>query len=558
MSSKYSDENIDDLFKLHPVKAAKVSEISEATASSSLLPEERVNFHIGNPVQDPRLEKLYLSMILNFSSGIEDDNEIPCSELLNKLGWDNEKIEWLKLLRKSISKSNPYMPKGGFHKSNPNDLIKYFLDWLCSNQQEPLFYDLGDKTGVRECSITSGGLYESLRIFFHALSVYLIIKPAKIFLYECNFPTKRFEYQELEFEKIDSDETVLVSKLNNVLKTSQDKPLFLVLGKNIQEETRRSLRQLSINNPLFFIETNNAPNHLSLAREAKLQNRIIRFLTPQVFKSFYKESSIVFVAGNADFINILETIHFQLKGTPSATEVELLDYMVKNYQHGKSELHQDSTPDITLDESDRNQFLEKSNLLADYSKHFSNTISKRIQSEKEIVDGQIKRVTEFVEHVSNSLSLYVKEYFPTGDHFLSVSTEDILDEFFRKFNTVEFHKKLEESFLTVFVENHTEYSTDYSSVVSGSARTALSLIGFHCGIKEVVTCDLSWTYEHCFPEVSFIPLDENLDLDVNKIISYLENKIADDPGWNKHGTVILNNPHNASGKIFSESKLKPL
>jgi hypothetical protein len=44
-----------DAFALRPVKAAVVSEISEATASSPVPPEERVNFHIGNPVQDPRL-----------------------------------------------------------------------------------------------------------------------------------------------------------------------------------------------------------------------------------------------------------------------------------------------------------------------------------------------------------------------------------------------------------------------------------------------------------------------------------------------------------------------
>ncbi len=44
-----------ELFRLKPAKAAAVSEISEATASSPVPPEERVNFHIGNPVQDERL-----------------------------------------------------------------------------------------------------------------------------------------------------------------------------------------------------------------------------------------------------------------------------------------------------------------------------------------------------------------------------------------------------------------------------------------------------------------------------------------------------------------------
>ena len=46
-----------DYFELRPTRAAKVSEISEATASSAIAPEDRVNFHIGNPVQEPRLSK---------------------------------------------------------------------------------------------------------------------------------------------------------------------------------------------------------------------------------------------------------------------------------------------------------------------------------------------------------------------------------------------------------------------------------------------------------------------------------------------------------------------
>ncbi len=32
------------------------------------------------------------------------------------------------------------------------------------------------------------------------------------------------------------------------------------------------------------------------------------------------------------------------------------------------------------------------------------------------------------------------------------------------------------------------------------------LLGFHCGITEVVVPDLSWSYEHCFPEIHAVPL----------------------------------------------------
>ena len=56
-----------ELFKLKAIKAAKVSEVSEATASSNVPKEERVNFHIGNPVQDTSLSSAYLRLALNIN-----------------------------------------------------------------------------------------------------------------------------------------------------------------------------------------------------------------------------------------------------------------------------------------------------------------------------------------------------------------------------------------------------------------------------------------------------------------------------------------------------------
>ena len=39
--------------------------------------------------------------------------------------------------------------------------------------------------------------------------------------------------------------------------------------------------------------------------------------------------STVFIAGNADFLNVLENVHFNMKGTPSASEVEFLIYLLE-------------------------------------------------------------------------------------------------------------------------------------------------------------------------------------------------------------------------------------
>ena len=61
-----------------------------------------------------------------------------------------------------------------------------------------------------------------------------------------------------------------------------------------------------------------------------------------------------------------------------------------------------------------------------------------------------------------------------------------------------------------------------SFVVSGSSRTALGLLGFHCGIREVIVPDLSWTYEHCFPSVCAVPLTPGVALDADAIISVVQ------------------------------------
>ncbi len=74
-----------EIFRLRPTRAAKVSEISEATASSSIPVEERVNFHIGNPVQEPRLSSAYLRIVLGLdvrhAALRDDDPEALCAAL---------------------------------------------------------------------------------------------------------------------------------------------------------------------------------------------------------------------------------------------------------------------------------------------------------------------------------------------------------------------------------------------------------------------------------------------------------------------------------------------
>jgi hypothetical protein len=133
----------------------------------------------------------------------------------------------------------------------------------------------------------------------------------------------------LLFEDLAADELVAREQVEQFLTHTPEVPTFLLIGDLLGEETRRKLRILSVERPLYFIEANNAPNHLSLAREARLVQRVMRLLTPAIFAPRLDTLSTVFIAGNADFLNVLENVHFNMKGTPSASEVELLIYLLE-------------------------------------------------------------------------------------------------------------------------------------------------------------------------------------------------------------------------------------
>ncbi len=102
-----------EFFRLKPVRAAKVSEISETTSASSTPAEERVNFHIGNPVQETRLSSAYLRSVLGLPIGDESlpDDDLPA--LLKALQWSETEKPVLELFINLVRKSAPYLPRGG-------------------------------------------------------------------------------------------------------------------------------------------------------------------------------------------------------------------------------------------------------------------------------------------------------------------------------------------------------------------------------------------------------------------------------------------------------------
>ena len=266
-----------DTFALKSLRVAKVSEISEATAAAAVAPGQRVNFHIGNPIQDERLTQLYRRLIFGLPLTIEGQ----VADLLETLAVDEPIKTRLQFLAKVVGDSVAYLPSGGFSGQNPGPLADRIQHWLGSSQEEPLDYDLGLKSGHREITMVSGGRWEAIRMLFAALSKHLERRPVQIYLYQLELPQPLLEAPELRFQMLVYDENQALRELETSIRNTPEAPHFLVLGAVMSEESRRKLRRISLEAPLFFIEANDAPNYSSLGREAGLAERVLRILTTE-------------------------------------------------------------------------------------------------------------------------------------------------------------------------------------------------------------------------------------------------------------------------------------
>ena len=542
-------------FRLRPTRAAKVSEISEATAASSVAPEDRVNFHIGNPVQDPRLASAMMRAMLGLdirAAGFTvDDPDV----LLKALDWTEPDRATLDFYAALVRRSAPYLPRGGFARTQPSPLVTMFSTWL-ERQQESLSYDTGKTTGRREIILCSGGITESLRVFFHAVSSFLAVLPARVVLHDVNLPPHVRSFRGLQFETLPHDERAAMEALSAVFRESPAEPTFVVLGSVSTEATRRRLRIMSQEHPLLFLEANDAPNHLSLAREAKLVDRVIRFLTPGIFAPRLAFHSIVFVAGNAEYLSLLETLHFQLKGNPSASEVELLSFLL---QPEMLALGNHTSPDP----------VQVGPPLESPGWHYAAEtalVQLASRTERRLSDALLPRLTSLgatAEKLENRLSTVIagasaRTVLQAPDRCAGGTPLTLLHELATASAPDSIAEEISESFLHEFVRHHPEYSRDQCTVVSGSSRTALGLLGFHCGVRDVICPDLSWTYEHCFPSVTAVPLTTAFDIDSHAMLAEVDRKLLEDPAWKTYGAVVLNNPHNATGRIFSSPAVRAL
>ncbi len=542
-------------FRLKPIRAARVSEISETTAAAPVPLEDHVDFHIGNPLQDARLSSAFLRIALGIDVHREDLWDTEPDAILEYLGWEPADKPKLELIIRTIQKSSPYMPRGGYSRKNPHALITAFCAWL-EHQQEPLHYDTGEHSGRREIILASGGISETLRILFFALSSYLEITPARILCYRCEVLPSLRTIPNLLFEDLAADERVAREQIEQFLLNTPKVPTFLLIGGPLGEETRRKLRSLSIERPLYFIEANNAPNHLSLAREAKLVQRVMRLLTPAIFASRLDSLSTVFIAGNADFLNVMENVHFSMKGTPSASEVEFLIYLLEQkLAHLPTETSAD-VPQVSPTFDGLGTGISAESILPQLAerteRHLERLLDERAQK-------LAISITAFEEKTA-MLARRMQNAWKNGmmDEFSAVDAKELLDDLVQNIHLPAWSQALQRSFLSVFCKHQPQYRPEACLVVSGSSRTALGILGFHCGITDVVIPDLSWSYEQCFPNVHAVPLMASLGLDVNAIIEKVEQLCRQDPSWQTRGAVALNNPHNATGRILDEAAMRKL
>ncbi len=542
-------------FRLKQIRAARVSEISEATAAAPVPAEERVNFHIGNPLQDVKLSSAFLRIALGIDVHRQDLMDANPDAILEHLGWESADKPKLEFLIRTIQKSSPYMPRGGYNRKTPHPLVKSFGKWL-ESQQEPLKYDMGEQSGRREVVIASGGISETLRIILSAISEYLQIVPARILCYRLEFPELLKTIPNVIIDSLSDDERVARVEVEECLNVQPETPTFLLIGAMLSEETRRKLRLTSLERPLFFIEANNAPNQFSLAREAKLVQRVIRLLTPAIFASRLHTLSTVFIAGNADFLSVIENVHFKLKGTPSASEIEFLSFLLEqNLAELKTETPTAVFPDKSwLDEWQGGSTAEVA--LSQLATRVGTQLEKLVQDSSQ----SLTHAINFVDEKSSMVSKWIHNRWQAGfiDELADIGSRELLEQLIVNAHDPVWQKTLQRSFLSVFVKHQHQYRPDACIVASGSSRTALGMLGFHCGITDVVIPDLSWSYEQCFPNVHTVPLTEDLALDVDALIAKLEHLCHLDPHWHERGALAINNPHNATGRIFAEADVRKL
>jgi len=546
-----------DVFRLKPIETAEVSEISELTAAAQVRREDRVNFHIGNPVQDPRLLSAFQRLVLGLSPV---DDRIEVEEWVRDQAESPEqalRVLWfLGLVEKSVA----YLPRGGFGRKQPGPVATKVHSFFTAEAEEPLDYDLGDKSGKREITFVSGGKLEALRLLFYALSRQLEGGSFVTFAFGFVLSDTLRRMLRGPFVPLPEAEAEVTSAILERLHSAPDRPHFLLLGRIPTEGLRRTLRRACLEESLFIIEANGAANPQSLAREAGLANRVLRILDAEDLRPDLRGVSVAVVLGRTDYIDAIEKAHFELKGTPSAPELEFLGYLLEKGGNPGVGLLVEREPSESRNRAAWDDgFPELPRCVRDLARRVAESgvgTSRRLRFPvAPVLPTRQWQLTLPAGMGELRLALTTGELV---DAFAGASAIEIIDQLFARYPEAGWRAEVLESFLSAFLQVYPCYQPEACQVVGGSARTALGLLGRHCGIEEAVVPDLSWTYHHCFPRVTAVPLTDDFQLDVPGILAAVEARLSADEGWAERGAVVLNSPHNASGQIFRQEDLEEI
>ncbi len=487
-------------FELKKPKTAKVSAISEATALSKTDPSEKINFHIGNPLQDYHLNNLYYKLCTG--------------DFYN----DQKNSEFSEFLFKTIQKAVPYSPRNGFIKNQSDSLIVKLDKWL-SSQHERLQYRLDQG----ECIIISGGVFEFLRIVISTLTRSAVNSSLKFICFGIDLP---------DYLMLPSLDFIIVDNEDQIMRQLDSEDNYvLLINRKISDEKRRSLRQKTAEKSILFCELNGEENHSSLARESGMQEQVIRFIPAHVFGEHCKSAAVGFVLGQPDFLKLLANMQFELKGTPSSTEIRLLDFLTdrknQNFQNEEETIENEA-----------------------YSGYY-NVLESYAQKSQNLLNDKIDRFSKpsFIKPVS-LFNKYLKDVIDFTDALENEKAESVFESLISDLSVVE---ELKLSFINHFVRHNPFYQKENCLVVSGSSRTGLSILGQFFENKTFFTFDYSWSYEHAFSNIKYISLTD-FEYSSKELVSKVEQFIKEKQ---QTPVVILNNPHNASGSVFPEALLKP-
>ncbi len=532
-----------------------VGEISRMTAESGVPAAERVDFHIGNPVRDAALDRLYNALLSGAS--FRDAHARDFSEEAFLQECDSPALrEAFQLLFDTARKSVAYAPQGGFLPARPGTLARQIQARFEQIESPKIPYDFGTSSGKPELAFASGGRWQALALIFQFIEEDVQgEKRGTLVLGDSPRPhlfSPRIHAPE-RWEK----SRPLQERLQAALRTDDR---FVLLLEQWPERDRELLAHWLEANDLFLIEMNQSGNAASLLTFPEMKERGLRILAPDFIHPALRFSSLAILLAPFEWILHFNRLHFKKMGTPSASEIKLLSFFLTEngqFHTQRWQLFQQEVKNAVADSVEEDFPPEESAPALASVSRFVRRVEKQAHRLSQLGTQMAEKWGQKTARFSD-ISMENSRALGPWDPFGGKSQADVVQHFFARLNNPNLSTELTASFLSTFQAVHPEYEPEHLVLVSGSARTALSLMASAWNIEEVVVPDFSWTVGDAFPQVTSVPLKPDFQLDAERFVRVLQAKCETDPAWPRRGAVILNNPHNATGQIWPPEAVEPI